>query len=140
MPALTNAQASRRYAVEFTIVVVAYCVFVFAAPALIEATHATGNARAALALAPAVPVAGIFIAMDRYLAAADEFVRKRLVTAMLVAAAFVFSAATAWDFLRVYAGAEPIPPFSIAPGFFAAMGLAQGLLRAADAIREARGA
>ena len=54
--------------------------------------------------------------------------RASVLRALLIASAIVFSGVTAWDFLRVYAGAPAINPFVVGPGFFAAFGLARGLM------------
>jgi hypothetical protein len=139
MPTLTNKQATQRYLFEFGAVITAYAVSVFATPALIEMLRPQGAALSALALLPALPIAAIFVVMGRFLAAADEYVRGRLVFALLTGAAIVFSAVTAWDFLRVYTNAPPIPPFVVGPGFFAAFGLVQGLKTMFDSLHGGRG-
>lgn len=124
-PPLTTQQASRRYAMEFSGVLAIYAVAVFAALTFIPMAQLTGPALYAAALAPAVPIALIFVVMGRYLTGADEYVRGRLARSLLISAAIVLSAATAWDFLRISAGAPAIPPFVLGPGFFGVLGLVQ---------------
>ena len=64
--------------------------------------------------------------MGRYIAAADEFMRASVVRALLITSAAVFSAVRAWDFLR--STPARLEPFVVGPGFFAAFGLARGLI------------
>ena len=138
MPQLTNKQANQRYIREFGVVVAAYAASVFVTPVLIYALRPEGPALNALALLPALPIAAIFVVMGRYISASDEYVRGRLIFSLLAGAAIVFSAVTAWDFLRVYTDAPPIPPFVVGPGFFATFGLVQGLKSAFDALNRER--
>lgn len=132
MPDLTHRQVERRYLGEFAVVIAAYVAAVLGVEGYIHASHPQGAALTALALLPALPVLGVFVVMGRYIAAADEFVRAGVIKALLIGAALVFSGVTAWDFLRVYAGAQPIEPFVIVPAFFAAFGLARGLIVLGD--------
>jgi hypothetical protein len=114
--------------------IAAYAAAVFAAPWLIEATSAKGALLVVLAALPAAPIAGVFLVIGRYIAAADEYVRARHVKAMLLGGALLLSGLTAWDFLRVYAGAPPPGPFVAGPGFFALFGIAQGLIIGFEAL------
>lgn len=140
MPALTTRQANRRYHREFAFAMAAYVVLVIATPFLIRDVAPEGLARAALAIAPAAPIALVFFTLGRWLAAVDEYVRARAAGAMLAGAAIIVTVATAWDFLRVYVGAPAPPAFFFGPGFFAAWGLSHAVLALKDRAGQGEGA
>ena len=140
MSDLTHRQVERRYLGEFAVVIAAYIAAVLGVESYIHAAHPHGALLTALAVLPALPIVGIFVVMGRFIAAADEFVRAGVVKALLIAGAVVFSGVTAWDFLRVYAGAPAIEPFIIGPCYFAAFGLARGLIVIGEKLSGARAA
>jgi hypothetical protein len=79
-----TTQAHKRYLRDFWIAIGAYAIIL--AASLYGLDHgATGAAKYVVAIVPAIPLAGIFIAVVRWLQATDEYQRQTTITAMAIA-------------------------------------------------------
>ena len=78
----------------------------------------------AAAVAPALPIIGIFAAIGRYLVEEqDEYVRMLMVRQTLWASGFALSVATVWGFLENFDLVEHVDAYSVAIVWFAGLGL-----------------
>lgn len=78
-----------------------------------------------IAILPALPIIGIFVAMGRYLVEEqDEYVRMLMVRQTLWASGFALSVATIWGFLESFDLVKHVDAYSVAIVWF--LGLALG--------------
>ncbi len=78
-----TTQAQKRYLRDFWVAIVAYAVIL--AASLYGLDHGvTGVAKYVVAVVPAIPLVGIFIAAVRWLQATDEYQRQTTITAMAI--------------------------------------------------------
>lgn len=70
-----------------------------------------------VAVAPALPIAGVVLAMLRFIERSDEFIRALTAKRFIVASGVVYALATGWGFLELYAGVPDFPLYLIFPVF-----------------------
>lgn len=122
------SSAARRYTVRLAVLMSLYLVLFFAATWLFRHDRPSGVIAVVLALAPAVPIIGVFWAVMRFIVEeTDEFQRLLLVRQCLFASGFSLTIVTVWEFLQNF---ELVPPSNGGFGvfFFWAMGLGLGAL------------
>lgn len=118
--------AQQRYVVRFIPTMFSYVLVLFAATYLIRFWHPTGIALAALAVAPSLPLLGVIAIMGLYLVEErDEFLRQRLVKAMLGGLAALLAVLTVWGFLANGGLTDQPPAFLAFPLWCGAFGLVQ---------------
>ena len=77
-----------------------------------------------VAILPALPIIGIFVAMGRYLVEEqDEYVRMLMVRQTLWASGFALSVATVWGFLENFDLVEHVDAYSVAIVWFIGLGI-----------------
>ena len=77
-----------------------------------------------IAILPALPIIGIFVAMGRYLVEEnDEFVRMLMIRQTLWASGFALSAATVWGFLENFDLVGHVDGYYIVIAWFAGLGI-----------------
>ena len=121
-----RSPAMRRYVVRLAVLMTAYIVLLFGSIHLFQQSHPTGVVAYALAIAPALPIVGVFWAVMRLLVEEqDEFVRMLLVRQCLVATAFCLTIVTVWEFLQNF---DLVPPGNggFGAAFFGFLGLGVG--------------
>jgi len=95
--------ATKRYVRRLAVLMGFYLVLVFAAGWMFRHFEMSGPAAWAMAIAPALPIIGVFWAVMRLLVEeTDEFIRMLLVRQCLVATGFCLTIVTIWDWLRNY--------------------------------------
>ncbi|BCA60465.1 hypothetical protein [Sphingomonas sp. HMP6] len=125
--------AQRRYLARFFPAMVGYVVLLFASTYVIRFWHPSGVTLAALAVAPSLPLLAVIGVMGLYLLEErDEFLRQRLVTAMLGGLAVLLAVLTVWGFLANGGVAEEPPAFLAFPLWCGAFGLVQCGLNVRD--------
>ena len=103
-----RSPAIRRYVIRLAALMTAYLVLLFGSIHLFQNNHPTGIAAYALAIAPALPIIGVFWAVMRLLVEEpDEFQRMLLVRQCLVATGFCLTIVTIWEFLQNFELVEP---------------------------------
>ena len=120
--------AGRRYTIRLAILMAIYLVVLFTAVWLFRHNAVSGIGAWALAVAPALPIIGVFWAVMRFLVEeTDEFLRLLLVRQCLVATGFCLTIITVWEFLQNF---ELVPPGNggFGAAFFWFMGLGVGAL------------
>lgn len=120
--------AARRYLLRIMVLMGCYLVLLFAAVWLFRHQHPTGPLAWALAIAPALPVIGVFWAVMRFIVEeTDEFIRLLMVRQALIATGFCLTIVTIWEFLQNF---DLVAPGNggFGAAFFWFMGLGVGAL------------
>jgi hypothetical protein len=77
-----------------------------------------------VAILPAMPIIGLFLAMGRYLVEEqDEYVRMLMVRQTLWASGFALSAATVWGFLQNFDLLGPVDGYWIVVAWYFGLGI-----------------
>lgn len=110
----SNTAAGRRYLKRFFPTMIAYVVALFGATWALRVYRPEGVALVVLSILPALPVIGVIGVIGLYLVEEkDEYLRSRIVSAMLVGLGLMLSVMTAWGFME---SAGVLPHL---PGYFA---------------------
>lgn len=97
----TWSPAARRYTFRLAALMTCYTGLLFGAVWLFRHHPPTGIIAYVIAIAPALPVIGVFWAVMRFLIEEkDEFLRMLLVRQCLVATGFCLTVVTIWEFLQ----------------------------------------
>jgi len=101
--AMYKSPATRRYLIRMAVLMSLYIVLIFAAGWTFRHTGIVGVPAYALAIAPALPIIGVFWAVMRLLVEEpDEFIRMLQVRQCLFATGFCLTVMTIWEFLQNY--------------------------------------
>lgn len=101
--AMYKSPATRRYLIRLAVLMSLYVVLIFAAGWTFRHTGIAGVPAYALAIAPALPIIGVFWAVMRLLVEEpDEFIRMLQVRQCLFATGFCLTVMTIWEFLQNY--------------------------------------
>ncbi|MCW3836483.1 hypothetical protein ACFQ1E_10340 [Sphingomonas canadensis] len=93
--------AARRYLRRFFPVMLAYCGALFFSTWAIRAWEPQGATLVALAVLPALPILGVLLVIGLYIhEEADEYLRRRAVSGMMVGLGTMLSFFTVWGFLE----------------------------------------
>lgn len=123
---MSQTPAARRYVKRFAPTMIAYVAVLLAATWAVAAWHPAGPLLWALSVLPALPIIGVLVVIGLYLAEeTDEYLRQRIVTAMLFGIGAVLAASTVLGFLQFNGVVGAVPVFWAFPGWCAAWGLAQ---------------
>ncbi|QIG79432.1 hypothetical protein [Stakelama tenebrarum] len=96
-----RTRAAKRYQRRFFLTMVAYVAVLFASVTAINQYEPTGLPLVILSVLPALPVIACLVVMGFYLIEeTDEFVRQRIVSAMMFGTGVVLSIATVLGFLQ----------------------------------------
>ena len=96
-----KSPAIRSYLIRLFVLMTIYLVTLFAAATAFKADAVSGIAAYALAVAPALPIIGVFWAVMRLLVEEpDEFVKLMHVRQCLIATGFCLTITTIWEFLQ----------------------------------------
>lgn len=123
-----KSPAIRSYGIRIAVLMSLYMILLFGAVAAFRAGAVSGVAAYALAVAPALPIIGVFWAVMRLLVEEpDEFMRMTIVRQCLIATGFCLTVMTVWEFLQNF---EMVPPGNggFGAAFFWFMGLGIGAI------------
>ena len=121
---MSRGQAKRRYQRSVLLLSVAYVALLLSVSIYFEAREPSGPVAVALAVLPALPIIGIFVAIGRYLVdEKDEYLRSLLVRQTLWASAFALSIATVWGFLEGFEIVGHVEAFYVAVLWFGGLGV-----------------
>lgn len=123
--AMYKSPATRRYLIRMAVLMSIYVLLIFTAGWTFRHTGISGVTAYALAIAPALPIIGVFSAVMRLLVEEpDEFIRMLQVRQCLFATGFCLTVMTIWEFLQNY---DLVPPgnggFGAAFFWFIGLGL-----------------
>jgi len=125
--------AQRRYVRRFSVLMGSYVVVLMAVTAYLRDHHPAGASLILLAVLPALPLLGTIGVIALYMAEEkDEFVRHRLVIAMLGGIGIFLAFMTVWGFLELHEAVPHFPTFLAYPLFVGAFGLTQCALNLRD--------
>jgi hypothetical protein len=103
-----KSPAIRRYLIRLAVLMTIYFIALFVAVRLFKSGGVSGPLAWPLAIAPALPIIGVFWAVMRLLVEEpDEFIRLLHVRQSLVATGFCLTVMTIWEFLQNF---ELVPP------------------------------
>ena len=121
---MTNrSPAMRRYNARVIGLSLAYAGALFGVTFLFRDSGLRGPAAWGLALLPALPLVGVFIAMGRYLAEeGDEYLRAVETRKSLIATGFMLSVTTCWGFLQSFGHVPHVDLYWAAIVWFAGLG------------------
>ncbi|MES2442995.1 MAG: hypothetical protein V4574_09205 [Pseudomonadota bacterium] len=123
---MSTTPAARRYIRRFIPTMIAYVGILFAATYAVDAWHPTGPLLWTLSVLPALPIIGAMVVIGLYLVEeSDEYLRQRIVTAMLFGIGAVLAASTVLGFLQINGVVGKVDLFWGFPGWCGAWGLAQ---------------
>jgi hypothetical protein len=118
--------AQRRYVARFFTSMFLYVAFFLSSTWAIRELHPEGAGLFLLALLPAVPLLVVIGVMGLYLVEErDEFIRTRLVTAMMGGIGVLLAVLTVWGFLEDREVVAHFPTFLAFPLWCGAFGLVQ---------------
>ncbi|MBX7501377.1 hypothetical protein K3181_07980 [Qipengyuania sp. YG27] len=93
--------AAKRYTRRLAVLMTVYLILLFIAVWLFRHDQVSGPLAWPLAIAPALPVIGVFWAVMRFIVEEkDEFIRMLIVRQCLVATGFCLTVMTIWEFLQ----------------------------------------
>ncbi len=121
---MSQGFATKRYNQAVLMLSIVYVVLLFTADILIKRQGLSGPLAYVVAMLPALPIIGFFIAIGRYLVEErDEYQRMLRVRQALVATGFALSIATAWGFLESFDLAPHFDAYWIAVIWFLGLGI-----------------
>ena len=98
-----KSPATRRYTIRLAVLMSLYVILIFAAGWTFRHGDIAGLPAYALAIAPALPIIGVFWAVMRLLVEeSDEYIRMLHVRQSLFATGFCLTVMTIWEFLQNY--------------------------------------
>jgi hypothetical protein len=122
---VARTQAWKRYNWRAIWLSLAYAVFLIAAVYGFKHQLVPAGLKYVVAILPAMPIIGLFLAMGRYLVEEqDEYVRMLMVRQTLWASGFALSAATVWGFLQNFDLLGPVDGYWIVVAWYYGLGIA----------------
>ncbi len=121
---MSTASACSRYNRRILGLSAAYVLLLFGADWLFEQHWIGGAAAYVVAVLPALPIVGVFIAIGRYLIEeTDEYLRMLMVRQSLIATGLTLALATVWGFLESFGLAPHVAAFYVAIVWFFGLGI-----------------
>lgn len=118
--------AQRRYLLRFFPAMGAYVTVLFGCTWLIRDLKPTGALLALLSVMPALPIVLVIVVMGAYLLEErDEFIRNRLVSAMVGGLGIMLAITSVWGFLENGGAVAHFPTFLTFPLWCGCFGLCQ---------------
>ena len=121
--------AGRRYGRRLAVTMgVVYPILFFAALWLYKHGWASGPLGYPIAIAPALPLVGVFLILQRFLREeTDEVLRAGLMAALVWSGALTLCEATIWGFLETFGKAPNVWMWAVPVAFFAQLGITMPL-------------
>ncbi|QDZ06601.1 hypothetical protein FPZ24_03205 [Sphingomonas panacisoli] len=124
MSFLTKTRATRRYNVRVIVLSLLYSAFLIGAVYGFKHHLVAGPIAWVVAVLPALPIVGIFVAIGLYLVEeSDEYVRMMTVRQALWASGFALSIATIWGFLESFEMVQHVEAYWVSILWFGGLGL-----------------
>lgn len=121
---MSRTVAARRYQVRTLWLALLYAAALLGAVYAFKHQLVAGPAAWIVAVLPALPLIGVFVAIGRYLVdEQDEYLRMLMVRRTLWASGFALSAATLWGFLEAFDLVGHVEPYYVAVLWFGGLGL-----------------
>lgn len=124
MSFLTKTRATRRYNVRVIVLSLLYSALLIGAVYAFNHHLVSGPAAWVVAVLPALPIVGIFVAIGLYLVEeSDEYVRMMTARQALWASGFALSITTIWGFLESFEMVRHVEAYYVSILWFAGLGL-----------------
>ena len=121
---MSSSPAIKRYNQRVLGLSALYAGLLIGAGYLFRQHDVTGPAAYVVAVLPALPIVGIFVAIGRYLhEESDEYLRMLMIRQTLWASGFALSLATIWGFLESFDLVGHIESYYVAVLWFGGLGL-----------------
>ena len=121
---MRGSPAFRRYNLTVLALGAAYAIALVGAELLFKRHAVAGALAYVAAIAPALPIIGMFAAVGRYLwTEPDEYVRMLTVRQSLIASGFALSIATSWGFLESFDLVGHVDAYYVAVLWFLGLGV-----------------
>ncbi len=133
----TSTPASKRYQRRVIVTMLVYLVVLFGAIFVVKHTHPHGWLLYTISVVPALPILAMLGSMGVYLQEEkDEYLRLVTMRSLVVGTAVLLMVLVVSDFLRTISGAPALAPFSSWVTFFLAFGVAQGVQKMRNRVRD----
>ncbi len=133
----TSTPASKRYRRRVIVTMLVYLVVLFGAIFVVKHTHPHGWLLYTISVVPALPILAMLGSMGVYLQEEkDEYLRLVTMRSLVVGTAVLLMVLVVSDFLRTISGAPALAPFSSWVTFFLAFGVAQGVQKMRNRVRD----
>ena len=120
--------AMRRYGRRLALNMIVYVAVLMGATMLYQRGLTEGPLGYLIALAPALPIIGVFVIIARFLAEeTDEFMRKIVLSSLVWSGALTLCEATVWGFLETFGKAPHVWMWAVPVAFFAQLGVTMPL-------------
>jgi hypothetical protein len=114
-----------------------YMVVLFAAIYVVKHTHPHGWVLYTISVLPALPILAMLGSMGVYLQEeTDEYIRLMTMRSLVAGTAVLLMVLVVSDFLRAISDAAPLAPFASWVTFFLAFGVAQGVQKMRNRVRD----
>jgi hypothetical protein len=132
-----STPASKRYQRRVMGTMSLYVVVLLAASWIVKHEHLHGWVLYAIAVVPALPILAMLGSMGVYLQEEkDEYVRLMTMRSLVAGTGVLLMVIVVSDFLRAISGAPPLAPFASWVTFFLAFGVAQGVQKMRNRVRD----
>jgi hypothetical protein len=133
----TSTRASKRYQRRVLVTMSIYMVVLFAAIYVVKHTHPHGWVLYTISVLPALPILAMLGSMGVYLQEeTDEYIRLMTMRSLVAGTAVLLMVLVVSDFLRAISDAAPLAPFASWVTFFLAFGVAQGVQKMRNRVRD----
>ena len=130
---MLKSPAQRLYNRRVIVLSVLYAAFLLPVVYLFKREPPTGPIAYGLAVLPALPIVGVFVAIGRYLVEeSDEYLRQLMIRQMLVASALALPVAMVVGFLESFGLVAPVHSYWFVILWFAGLGLGECLNKIAE--------
>lgn len=117
-------RAAQRYTRDIILLSIVYAALLIGAVLAFKHGLATGVTAYLIAILPALPVIGMFMAIGRLLVEQeDEYLRMLMVRQALIATGFALSICTAWGFLENFGLVPHVDSYWVAILWFGGLGI-----------------
>ncbi|MHA6717927.1 hypothetical protein ACX40Y_00625 [Sphingomonas sp. RS6] len=132
---MSATPAARRYVKRFIPTMIAYVVAVIGASLAVDRIEPAGVALVVLSILPALPILALLVVIGLYVREeTDEYLRQRIVTAMLIGIGAVLAVASVLGFLQIYRAIGQVDVFWAFPVWCGVWGLAQCIMTWRDRV------
>ncbi len=133
----TSTPANKRYQRRVLGTMSVYLVVLFGAIFVVRHTHPHGWLLYTISVLPALPILAMLGSMGVYLQEEkDEYLRLVTMRSLVAGTAVLLMVLVVSDFLRTISGAPALAPFSSWVTFFLAFGVAQGIQKMRNRVRD----
>jgi small-conductance mechanosensitive channel len=126
---MSTTPAARRYMKRFVPTMIGYVVAVMGTSIAVDRLHPAGALLVTLSILPALPILALLLVIGLYVREeTDEYLRQRIVSAMLIGIGAVLAVASVLGFLQIYRAIGQVDVFWAFPIWCGVWGAAQCIM------------